>query len=432
MAAVAEVHRLDPGNAEAARLGRDVEAGRLAKARADEEARAKRAIEDAKQHFAAGRHDRAVALLRDYRPPQPIVMEALQTLERERAEIQRARQRQAEEDARRKAAEEDARRKAEEERRKAEEAKAAAERRKAEEARQREEEQRRVEDKRRADEQRRVEAQQRADEQRRAEEQRRADEKRRADEARQAEEARRAEARRKADEDRARATDVPKTVVLRDPIPLERPTDPAGRTVILPEAQAKGLGDGKTVVIPGGKTVVIPEGKTVVLPEVKLPVPEGKTVLLREPVPPVREPIRPPPVAPLPPEGIAPVQRKLPLPWIGAGAALLVAVLAWALWPSGTPPPPVGPPQAVVIDFRPWANVTIKRKADGQAVGQECTGTPCVVSLPPGEYSVQAAHPDLGEHTFDFAVVAGQPTSVKHALPGLDAEAEARRIIDKR
>ena len=182
MAAIAEVHRLDPGNADAARLSREVEAGRAAKARADEDARATRAASEARQQFAAGRRDRALAQLRDYRPAHPVVIETLQALERERVEVE-----QREADQRRQ--QEEARRKADEAARNAAEVAA----------------RRRAEDEKRAEERRQAEARQareQADAEKRAE-----DERRRLDAKRRSEE----EAKRRSEEDaRRKAEEVAK------------------------------------------------------------------------------------------------------------------------------------------------------------------------------------------------------------------------------
>jgi hypothetical protein len=479
MASVAEVHRLDPGNAEAARLSRDVEAGRAAKARAEEDARAARAVSEAKQQFAAGRYDRALGMLREYRPAHPAVTEALQAFERERGEIQRREAREAEERKRREAeerqrheAEERQRREAEErQRREADEARrraAEAERKAAEEAarkRAEAEAERREAEARRAREQAEVRQREEAEAKRRADAKQRADAeaklradaeaKRRADaeaKRRREEDAARREAERVEDDVRVAKTELfspDQTVVLKD---LQ-----AGNTVLLPDAAALGAKSGVQPPTPprsdlAGDTALMRGGETVVIPP-------GETVVMKDPAVARQRPVPPQAPAPEPPADHGadvqvrggdvvpwrlPVKLpvKLPLPWIGAAAAVLLAVIGYFVFsgPSdpgpqpGPAPGPVLPAQTMSLQIQPWANIdAITSKATGERVATECTASPCVVSLPPGEYHVQANNPALqaaGE--FDFRVVAGDSTPIVLRFPALNAAEEARRIIEGR
>jgi hypothetical protein len=471
MASVAEVHRLDPGNAEAAKLSRDVEAARGAKARADEDARAARAVAEAKQQFAAGRHDRALGMLREYRPAHPTVLEALQAFERERAEIQRREARDAEERQRReleerqrREAEEKKRREADErQRREAEEARrraAEAERKATEKAQAEAEAERKrakAEADRRAAEARRAQEQAEAKRREEAEAARRAEAEARkraeAEARRQKEEAARREAKRAEDEVRDAKTELfspDKTVVLKDLTDLQD-----GKTVMLPDASALAAkagvhppatptpdAAGQTVLMRGAReTVLIPPGETVVMKD-----PTAARPRSAPPPAPVAEPpgdrgaVLPVPGAERP--APQPFKLPVPLPWIGAAAAVLAIVVGYFVFsgPSepGQPPaqPPVAPlpAQTMTLQIQPWANIeSITNKATGAVVAAECTTSPCVVSLPPGEYHVQANNPGLQTSAgFDFQVIAGNTNPIVLKLPALNAEDEARRIIEGR
>jgi hypothetical protein len=129
------------------------------------------------------------------------------------------------------------------------------------------------------------------------------------------------------------------------------------------------------------------------------------------------------------------------LPYLAGGAVLVLAVVGWLVFgPGGESQPPgqtASPPagaQAVTLQIQPWANITaITNKASGDRVAAECTTSPCLLSLPPGEYHVEATNPALqASGAFDFTVVAGDVRPIVLKLPVLDAEAEARRIIEGR
>jgi len=125
--------------------------------------------------------------------------------------------------------------------------------------------------------------------------------------------------------------------------------------------------------------------------------------------------------------------------YVSLGAATLV-VFGISYWLFGTGRPGVdtnkpvaGAPGSVVLDVLPWANiVAITRKADGAAVTTACTVTPCVASLPAGEYRVKASNPNFPDPVeFDVAVEAGGVREVRQSIPGFKAEDEVSKILAK-
>jgi len=90
-------------------------------------------------------------------------------------------------------------------------------------------------------------------------------------------------------------------------------------------------------------------------------------------------------------------------------------------------------PGSVVLDIAPWANIDAITKKDGAAApASPCKVTPCVLSLPAGEYHVRASNPNFqGPLEFDVAVEAGQVREVRQAIPGFKAEDEISKILDK-
>jgi serine/threonine-protein kinase len=132
---------------------------------------------------------------------------------------------------------------------------------------------------------------------------------------------------------------------------------------------------------------------------------------------------------------LTPVARALPgwvmqqprWVWIAGAAAVAVAAIVWLSAGRGAAPAPV----AVFIDIRPWATVeSIARKADGSVVDIACPATPCLVNLAPGDYHVSARNPFFPNPAgFDITVAAGAYQEIRHRLPDLNPEEEARRIL---
>jgi len=375
-----------------------------ARRKAEEEARAQQIMAraqhvaaDARVRFASGDHEGALTMLRAHQPPHVTIAETIASLEREMHEIAR----RAEEE-----------RKAEAQRR-AQEARQAEEERKAEA-------QRRAQEARRADEERKAKAQHLADEARKAEDARRAEAKRLEAEARQAEEGQRAEAarreqearqqreadkraadlrrqaedrQRKAEEDeRRRAEAAERAARAVEDAP---PTEDTMRTVVGLAAPA----DLATVVYaPSGAGA---QEATVVFEPTLAPTPAGRS--------------------------------RTMIATAGVAALAVVAVIAW-LVTRGSPTPPPLAATSVLIDVRPWAQLEqVARKSDGRAVDVACSATPCVVSLPPGEYHVRARNPYFpAALEFDFTVVSGATQEVRQMFKDFKPDDEARKILDGR
>jgi hypothetical protein len=129
--------------------------------------------------------------------------------------------------------------------------------------------------------------------------------------------------------------------------------------------------------------------------------------------------------------------------YIGIAAAIvLIALVVWKFGSGrsdvidkekGAKTPPVSAAGSVVLDIAPWANIdAITKKADGKAASGGCTVTPCVISLPAGEYHVRASNPNFqGPLEFDLTVEAGGIREVRQAIPGFKPEDEVSKILDK-
>jgi tRNA A-37 threonylcarbamoyl transferase component Bud32 len=333
----------DAGNADALAVKAKVAAAIDARRRAEEEARAQQIIARAqavvtaaRQRFAAGDQDAALALLRAHQPKHVLVEEAIGELERERREIER--RAELEREAERKRLEDEARRARDAERREAET------RHRAEE-----------------EERKRHKAEEKAA---------------KAAAAREAKDAKDAkEARDREEADRRRAEDA-----------AER----AARTVVV--ATPTSASAETTVIVP----------------------PRPREAPAAEPT----------------------SGRRSPVLVIGGIAAVVViGIGAWLLSRSPSAPAepvvPVAPAAAsVLIDIRPWADVErVQRKSDGTDVDISCHATPCIVSLPPGEYHARAKNPYFQTLDFDFTVGADGQQDVRRTLPNLNAEDEVRRLL---
>jgi len=134
---------------------------------------------------------------------------------------------------------------------------------------------------------------------------------------------------------------------------------------------------------------------------------------------------------------------KSKAPLYGAAAVAVLILIVAGVWmsrgPRGTSPPAraqVEAPGTVAINTTPWSTVTsIRRVADGhemtEVVGSGLV-TPCLVTLPPGEYNVTARSSDMGlSGDFTVTVEAGRSQSAAWALPGFDLSAEIGSITKK-
>jgi hypothetical protein len=139
---------------------------------------------------------------------------------------------------------------------------------------------------------------------------------------------------------------------------------------------------------------------------------------------------------------VAPLVRpqRHPGRWLTAKSAALaavaigvVALAVWMLGSGSTTPPPAPPVESgtVVLDVLPWANIeSITNKADNQPVRSGCTATPCVLSLPAGEYHVRASNPNFpGALEFDVTVAPNGLREERRALPAFRVEDEVSRIV---
>ena len=134
----------------------------------------------------------------------------------------------------------------------------------------------------------------------------------------------------------------------------------------------------------------------------------------------------------------------MPVPATGRGkyigiAAAAVIVVGLLLWVFGrgqrnveevvvTPSP-----GSAVLEIAPWANIdAVTTKASGKPASAGCTVTPCVITLPAGEYHVRASNPNFpGTLEFDVVVEARGVRNVRQAIPGFKPEDEVSKILDK-
>ncbi len=116
----------------------------------------------------------------------------------------------------------------------------------------------------------------------------------------------------------------------------------------------------------------------------------------------------------------------------GIAAALLIAIVAGVM--LFRPAAPVVAPSTVVLNVSPWANIeSVTNKADQQAVSIGDTVTPCILTLPPGEYHVKASNPNFpGALEFDVTVAAGGAIQeVNQVMPGFETEQEIDAILNQ-
>jgi hypothetical protein len=70
-------------------------------------------------------------------------------------------------------------------------------------------------------------------------------------------------------------------------------------------------------------------------------------------------------------------------------------------------------------------------KADGKPAQSDCHETPCVLSLPDGEYHVRASNPNFpGTLEFDVKVEPGGIREEHRSVPGFHPEDEVSKILD--
>jgi serine/threonine protein kinase len=119
---------------------------------------------------------------------------------------------------------------------------------------------------------------------------------------------------------------------------------------------------------------------------------------------------------------------------LGSGTLAVAALVVWLVTRPAPPPPPPPPaiPGTVIFDIAPWATIeAITNKADGKATPSDCRETPCVLSLPAGEYHVRASNPNFpGTLEFDFKIESGGIREEHRSVPGFRAEDEVSKILE--
>ena len=463
-AAVDEVLALEKTHAGATALAQAIDERLAAKRRAEEEAtRAREVVAAARQRFAAGEHDAAIAMLKDHTPAHALVDTAKSALEMKRREIVRRQEDERRALEERKRVEEE-RKRLEEQRRLEAERRAEEKRKQEEEARQRLEEQRRLEAERRAEEKRKQEEEERKrveERKREAEERKRVEEERRLQAEQQAQ-----EERRRAEEARAQAAAAAAAAAAvaaaaeeeerrrrqahdddTEKVAAVTPADAEEKTLVLTAADVAELtGDAPAAVPSPAADQPAPVSEPPIAPGVAATA-AAEPAVVRPAPPATPEPV----VRPTPPAArdaavarpatkpTAPASSSRLSPAVMAAiAAVAVLVIGGIYWlmnrgpgDEGTTPPPAATLVSVFIDVRPWAAVeSVVLKSDSKPVDVSCPATPCLVSLPPGEYRVRARNPFFQNPLeFDLTVAGGPYQEVRHTLPDLDPEEEARRLF---
>jgi hypothetical protein len=125
-------------------------------------------------------------------------------------------------------------------------------------------------------------------------------------------------------------------------------------------------------------------------------------------------------------------------------ALVVVVALGTAWWFLGRTSSPVVSPVAspvaateagtAILDILPWATIeSITLKADGNVVKTECGVTPCVLSLPAGQYHVRAVNPNFpGTLEFDMTVDARGVREERRSFPGFQPEGEVANILENK
>jgi len=107
-----------------------------------------------------------------------------------------------------------------------------------------------------------------------------------------------------------------------------------------------------------------------------------------------------------------------------AGGVLVVLLLLAAVtgWPGSQGQPLAG---SLILNVVPWAYVdSITRVDTVEAILiEEDLATPCVVSMPPGQYRVRVSNPYLqGSLEFEVSITAGKASVIHRKLPTFDLE----------
>ena len=115
-----------------------------------------------------------------------------------------------------------------------------------------------------------------------------------------------------------------------------------------------------------------------------------------------------------------------------AGGVLVVLLLLAAVtgWPGNQAEPLAG---SLILNIVPWANVDSITRVDTveeSLIEQDLT-TPCVVSMPPGQYRIQVSNPYFqGSLEFEVSIVAGKSSVIHKKLPTFDLEQALSTVIE--
>jgi hypothetical protein len=95
---------------------------------------------------------------------------------------------------------------------------------------------------------------------------------------------------------------------------------------------------------------------------------------------------------------------------------------------------PTVAPGILSLNILPWAKVdSILRKDDKKEFADDpnnsCPESPCVVSLPPGEYHVKVSHPHFDSLEFDINISSGVFHTETRPLAGFNPDNEIPRIV---
>jgi len=129
---------------------------------------------------------------------------------------------------------------------------------------------------------------------------------------------------------------------------------------------------------------------------------------------------------------------------IAAAAVLVVSASVFMMKPSspktetvaragstgaGSTAPTSGPVD-VSLNVTPWAKIdAITSTADNKPVDASCPATPCIVTVPPGRYTVTASNPNyLQSMTFAVTIRAGEENVVAQTLPDFKVSDAVSRI----
>ena len=102
---------------------------------------------------------------------------------------------------------------------------------------------------------------------------------------------------------------------------------------------------------------------------------------------------------------------------------MLAAVTGWPGNQAETALEPLA--GSLILNIVPWANVdSITRVDTVEAILiDHGLTTPCVLSIPPGQYRVQVSNPYFqGSLEFEVSIVSGEPSVIHKQLPTFDLE----------